>query len=579
MVKRSMMQQDEQQAARVRHGMKMARSNYKDRYYDAVLGTVEPFAEDGVAEAQAMLGLLYARGKGVAQDFQKSFALFQSAASKGDPEGQYYMGYSYLEGNGVKADQVTALAWFIQAAARGHEEALVERDKGYAALDDTGRMQADSQARDFNTPMPAGWLKDDEADIAFWSSSWYRTGAYKVKIEAPSVDGLAHGEGIVRLTTSMPGKDDTTYDGFFEHGYFYEEEPLAFPCEMLETDDALVDLSARLPANFPGTALWLRERLDGAKITLRAGGSPDVLVVVNDDFPSHEDSAVDSMARAALAVVAEVRPLSSNGHATVTTIPHDHTRIVEDGKLRFEPRQAEISLTDFGGDPSDWTVSITNLSAQVKAKKEYLEKQAREEAEREARQREIERRALEQGTLDIRGLQIGMTIADVHALFEDEIESWAPNWDSDRKMPAFERFKQSFQLRDKASFEATFTSSQNGSRLFTVGYKQTLRNGPTPAELRASLEDKYGKSPDEKSGGTRLTWFAPNASGNATGIVLNMSFGVDQETKLVSKLNLSIGDYDLATRDESMARDARLKEERETALQKIEATKSDVAKF
>ena len=196
---------DDRLSNRARLGLRLARTNIAGKNYHAASVTLQTFADEGVAQAESMLGLLYARGKGVERDFQKSQALFKSAAAKGDPDGLYYMGYSYLEGSGVEADPVTALAYYIQAAARGHEQAAVERDKGYAALDDTERVRADGRSRDLGLPMPAGWLHDSESGVAFWSPSWYRNGTYKVKVNARSVEGYAHGAGKVGLTASLPG--------------------------------------------------------------------------------------------------------------------------------------------------------------------------------------------------------------------------------------------------------------------------------------------------------------------------------------------------------------------------------------
>ncbi len=287
---------DEREQNRIRRTLSLARENLHSGYHGAAAAALEQLLDDGVAEAQSLLGLLYAQGKGVAQDFEASLELFQKAAAQGHADGQYYLGYTYLEGSGVKADPVTALAWFMQAAARGHEKATLERDKGLASLDEAARLQADYRSRDFGLPMPAGWLHDPQSGTAFWSPSYYRNGTYRVEIEAPAVEGYAHGEGKVRLTASLPGDDDRVFEGVFSNGYLLDGEPLGFPFEMLATDDYLIDLSERLPADFPGSTLWLRNKLSGARVSLCPGGAPDLLVVVNDDFPAHDESAVDEPA-------------------------------------------------------------------------------------------------------------------------------------------------------------------------------------------------------------------------------------------------------------------------------------------
>ena len=569
---------DERQANRARLGLKLARENMAGRNYHAASVTLQTFADEGVAEAESMLGLLYAQGKGVERDFDKSLALFESAAAKGDADGIYYMGYSYLEGSGVPADPVTALAYYIQAAARGHEQAAVERDKGYAALDDTGRVQAESRSRNLGPPMPAGWLHDSESGVAFWAPSWYRNGSYKVTVNARSVEGYAHGAGKVGLEASLPGSTSRVLDGIFKNGILFEDDPLAFPFELLETDDFLVDLSARLPADFPGGTLWLRNRLNGAKVTLCPIGSLDLLVVVNEYFPTLDDDAIADIGRKAVSIVMELCPLTDNAHAIVTTIPVDHQRVYDDGALKFEPRQAEITLYDLGRDPSTWSVSVRNLSAAIEAERRRLEEARREAAEREAHRLKEERAAAMRGTLDIRGVKLGMTLAQVHALFEGDIESWAPKWDANRVMPAFSGFEQTFQLRDKATFEGSFTSGQHDSQLFAFGYSQTLRQGPTPEALRADLEAKYGAPSQTHSQGTRLTWFLPSKRGDPTGAALKASFKVGRDG-LVSYLGLGISDWELGHYDEQAAYNARLEAERQAALQKEEDNKSNKVKF
>ena len=155
-------------AANQKNRLSQARESLHGEDYHAASVTLQGLADEGSAVAQGMLGLLYAQGQGVDQDFEASVALFAAAAAQGDADGQYYLGYSYLEGSGIENDPVTALAWFIQAAARGHGQAIVERDKGFAALDESGRTQANGRSRDLGLPMPAGWLHDQVTGAAFW---------------------------------------------------------------------------------------------------------------------------------------------------------------------------------------------------------------------------------------------------------------------------------------------------------------------------------------------------------------------------------------------------------------------------
>jgi hypothetical protein len=59
----------------------------------------------------------------IAQDAD-DFAALVSAAEQGDAEAQYNLGLMYLEGLGVKQDNVEAYAWIRTAAAQGRSGTL-----------------------------------------------------------------------------------------------------------------------------------------------------------------------------------------------------------------------------------------------------------------------------------------------------------------------------------------------------------------------------------------------------------------------------------------------------------------------
>ncbi|MFQ5582349.1 MAG: tetratricopeptide repeat protein [Mariprofundaceae bacterium] len=76
-------------------------------------------AEKGNRHAQYQLGLLFARGAGVKQDFKEARAWLHRAAMGGHPKAQYHLGEMYVRGDGVKEDHVEALAWFWLATTLG----------------------------------------------------------------------------------------------------------------------------------------------------------------------------------------------------------------------------------------------------------------------------------------------------------------------------------------------------------------------------------------------------------------------------------------------------------------------------
>lgn len=66
------------------------------------------------------LGIMYAIGSGVPQDFAKAASWFhESARRKGDANAQYNLGILYYNGRGVSLDYCEAARWFRKAAGQG----------------------------------------------------------------------------------------------------------------------------------------------------------------------------------------------------------------------------------------------------------------------------------------------------------------------------------------------------------------------------------------------------------------------------------------------------------------------------
>jgi TPR repeat protein len=60
----------------------------------------------------------------VAEEIDDAAALLHAAAEQGDAEAQYNLGLMYLEGQGVKQDNIEAYAWIRTAAAQGRRGTL-----------------------------------------------------------------------------------------------------------------------------------------------------------------------------------------------------------------------------------------------------------------------------------------------------------------------------------------------------------------------------------------------------------------------------------------------------------------------
>ncbi len=84
----------------------------------------QPLADQGEANSQYNLGLLYARGQGVAQDYKQAIVWYQKAAEQSVPAAEYNLGVMYANGQGVAANQEEARKWFLKAADKGVGEAV-----------------------------------------------------------------------------------------------------------------------------------------------------------------------------------------------------------------------------------------------------------------------------------------------------------------------------------------------------------------------------------------------------------------------------------------------------------------------
>ena len=96
--------------------------------YATALKELTPLAEQGNADAQYNLGLMYKNGLGVPQDYKTAVKWFTLAAEQGDVDAQFNLGLKYARGQGVPQDYVRAHMWFNLSASTGAEDAIKNRD-------------------------------------------------------------------------------------------------------------------------------------------------------------------------------------------------------------------------------------------------------------------------------------------------------------------------------------------------------------------------------------------------------------------------------------------------------------------
>jgi TPR repeat protein len=111
----------------------LAQAGSSGRHSDeATARRITARAYHGDAHAQAMLGFMYANGRGVPQSYDVAVDWYLRSAHQGDPDGQYLLGLMYDKGFGVNMDVVKAYKWLNLAAAhaplRNREDFLRMRD-------------------------------------------------------------------------------------------------------------------------------------------------------------------------------------------------------------------------------------------------------------------------------------------------------------------------------------------------------------------------------------------------------------------------------------------------------------------
>ena len=74
---------------------------YASGDYATALRELEPLAEQGVAGAQGMLGLIYLEGQGVLRNYAEAAKWFRKAAEQGVAGAQTELGVIYDEGLGI----------------------------------------------------------------------------------------------------------------------------------------------------------------------------------------------------------------------------------------------------------------------------------------------------------------------------------------------------------------------------------------------------------------------------------------------------------------------------------------------
>jgi hypothetical protein len=96
---------------------------HKKGDYATALREFSLLSEQGNADAQTFLGIMYDEGKGVVQDYSEAVKWFRKSAEQEHALAQFNMGYMYDQGQGVVQDYKKAAKWYRKSAEHGHANA------------------------------------------------------------------------------------------------------------------------------------------------------------------------------------------------------------------------------------------------------------------------------------------------------------------------------------------------------------------------------------------------------------------------------------------------------------------------
>jgi len=106
--------------------------------YEKAAKLYTPLAQDGNAEAQYVLGMMYRAGRGVPHDYIEAKKWYMLAAEQGHPIAQFYLGWIYVKGKGVPKDITKGYMWLDIAIANASDEVkkefIVDRDSVAASM-------------------------------------------------------------------------------------------------------------------------------------------------------------------------------------------------------------------------------------------------------------------------------------------------------------------------------------------------------------------------------------------------------------------------------------------------------------
>lgn len=113
-------------ATPARADIEAARDLMEAGEFEAARKALAPAARSGNADAEELIGVMYAMGLGVPRDDMRAFDWYLRASMKGHPGAQSGIGWYYEVGRGLPApDLVRAYLWYALSAIGGDPDAAI----------------------------------------------------------------------------------------------------------------------------------------------------------------------------------------------------------------------------------------------------------------------------------------------------------------------------------------------------------------------------------------------------------------------------------------------------------------------
>ena len=108
----------------------------------------QPLAEQGHADAQYNLGMIYQNGYGVIQDYAEAVRWYRLAAEQGFANAQNNLGVTYETGQGVLQNNILSHMWYNIASENGYKKSSEWRDEIAAKMTESDLAKALAMAKE-----------------------------------------------------------------------------------------------------------------------------------------------------------------------------------------------------------------------------------------------------------------------------------------------------------------------------------------------------------------------------------------------------------------------------------------------